>query len=609
MRPEFLLLAVCAASAGVLHFSLRYRSLRGELLQCHEQLRRLLRRTPAAPGSPPALKLRNPCVQQLWMLIRNLTRQVQNAAEEDASLLHLIRLGGKIAGVSDEASAAARAVGELLLQQAGPVVRAVVIGRRISSSAAVTLEYSSSLIGSRSQQAFLSLFDRLLDHTPGNWGFHFPARGSSEDFSAFGIGRTLRVPLRNEEGICGVLWLGFSATNGELDEETLDRVNALAEYCASSFGTAERVQKKVAERDQQRDFLIGMSHDLRAPGTSALYSLRDLLSETLGPLSPEQRLRLEIVENSLVDQLDILGDILDYTKHQRGLLSTHPEDLALAPLLTRLCETFSATARQRGIRFECTEIPDIHLHFDQRHLKRIVSNLVSNALKYTDNGFVRLDAVVNGETLELRVSDSGCGIPEKEQHLLFREFSRLSNGQRKQGAGLGLAVAHALAGLNRAELHYQPRPGGGSMFLLTSCCWKRTAGPVKTDADARPLGSILVIDDDPATCRMMARYLDGLAGEVRLAGSLEQAYRQVEEKIPDGIISDYVLGSSSVADFFSYLTSHQLHIPTIVVSGSADRICLDKLESAPSVLILEKPVDRETLRASIIKRFSRPPAM
>src|SRR5690606_5274290 len=111
-------------------------------------------------------------------------------------------------------------------------------------------------------------------------------------------------------------------------------------------------------------------------------------------------------------------------------------------------ERFELLAKKQGIRFTSKGLASVEVYIDPRHLRRIVSNLVSNALKYTEKGEIELLLDVKDEKVHLTVKDTGIGIPNEKQHLLFQEFQRFENAKNVQGIGLGLAVCKSLAELN-----------------------------------------------------------------------------------------------------------------------------------------------------------------
>ena len=584
-------LVAAASLTAAAYFALRYYSLNRQLRFFRVALRDRLKGLPvggAAVGS-------NAHLSALWRLTNSLNEQMRRDGSENNSISQLLDVGHRVSISTEDISISARAVGELLFKQSAPEVCAIAIAHRSTAGGPLKLIYSNGLISPRSEPMLLSYLERAVDsgRDSSYWGYRYCADGFDHDFSAIGIGSILSSPIGDLNSISGLIWLGFRSSSPPSSDK-VRFVRALCEYNACTFAAADHVHKSFLERDKQRDFLIGMSHDLRAPGNSALYSLRDLLSGDLGELSADHRLRLEIVEDCLEDQLDMLGDILDYTKHQRGLLNANKENVALRSAISKVVECYASNAAQRGIQFTCAELSDGFVSVDARHFKRILSNLFSNAVKYTDRGSIELRVTKHTDSIEVSVLDTGCGIAEEEKNLLFKEFSRLKGAESKQGAGLGLVIAKTLAELNGGKLDYFPRTGGGSEFRLSL-----PRGYASHDPATAPIASILIVDDDAATGRTLKRYVENISQQVKIAQSASEAIAIFEESLPALIISDFNLGGSSAAEIFSWMNARSISIPAIIVSGSGDRIGVQQHKSAGPVIVLEKPVDRASLERAI----------
>ncbi|MFN8390275.1 MAG: ATP-binding protein [Bdellovibrionota bacterium] len=536
-------------------------------------------------------RIRNPDFQCALRFVRNLIHESKRSFHEPDTTLSI---GKRMTSVSDEAAAAARTVSELLLQRFSGRLKVVAIGQW-SNREGLRIEHLNGLPEGRSAEMLLSELDTWIDTGPDAWKWSRSRVGVVADLSIFDVRAALCIPLTYGNSRSGLFWLGFRDRTAELTDEEARFVNSLAEYCAGSFVAASRVRERIAEQNRQRDFLIGISHDLRAPGNSALYSLRDLLSDADGNLNQAQRRKLRVIESCLVDQLDVLSDILDYTKHQKGMLEPSIRAISLCPFVRHLVEDFQSAGRDGNLRITTVDLPEVSVLCDARHLRRILANLISNALKYTEEGVVSVSATLSDHLVTLNVTDSGSGIPPEERHLLFREFSRLSNSAGKQGTGLGLVIAKALADLNQASLSYAPNVSGGSTFALA-------LPRAETEISRRPgpvVSRILIVDDDPATCRMLARYLSPLALVVDSAESVHAAVRAVTKAAYDAVITDYRLGEHSAEPLLNLLRQRFPATPTLLLSGSTAGIGPNPFGSGDRIRVLEKPVDRETLQDAV----------
>lgn len=563
------------------------------------ELRRLIlatRQSLRGEHRDTALGFRSPEILKLWQLFATF---LQKPHDERQSLPQVIEIGKQLSSGAGEAKDTAQAVGTLIKEKSSPEALAVAVLVRPSQSESVKIEYCSGLPESRIRECLLSMFDSLQDgaRAETSWGTFVPVKGSLHDLSLFGVGAMLTVPIMSSTGVRGMIWLGFRFNAPVLPREKLDLLTSICEYCSAAFDTAEKVQDRLVERERQRDLLVGMSHDLRAPGNSALYALRDLISGETGSLNEDQRVRLRIVEECLEDQLDMLADVIDLSRNQRGILNPAKEALPLPKTLTRIVEWFHAQAAHRGLRFETGEIPAVSVLANPQHLKRIISNLLSNAIKYTDTGVVGLGFETSKETVRVICFDTGPGIPEHEQHLLFQEFTRLSGSTGRPGFGLGLVIARELAQANGATLRYYPRPGGGSAFELE--LQRVSASTLDSGSHRSLLSQILIVDDDPAICRTNKRYLDGLAHRVVTATSTPEALRILEESTPEIIVSDVHIGGNKADAILDFLKSKKRRTPTILLSGSDDRSWLDLSQGDLPIKWLMKPAGREELQKAV----------
>ncbi|MCB0359812.1 MAG: HAMP domain-containing histidine kinase, partial [Bdellovibrionales bacterium] len=400
----------------------------------------------------------------------------------------------------------------------------------------------------RIEHSLLLWFDLLRDEAGSDnsrWGYQQIDDLELFNFTMLGVGSSVTVPLRDEHGLSGGLWLGLRTPLSGFNPQRRKFLYALVEYAAVSLRAAQNQEQRDLQRNQERTMLLGMSHDLRAPGSNALYALREILRGDLGQISQQQHLQLSLVEQSLEEQLGLLGDVLDYAKHQRGLLEARPNTHRLDEAIGSVLESFQLAAAEKGLQYSWCAIPEVEITFDARQLRRIVTNLVSNAIKYTEDGYVHLSFSVGDGACSIIVEDSGSGIPVEFRSLIFQEFQRSPKHANQQGVGIGLSISKTLAELNGGTLRVLDEVTRGSTFVLSV----PLHGTDKASSQRETtLGSTaLVIDDDPATMRTMAKFLSGFQ-TIHCCASFEEARNFIGNV--DIAVSDLHVGSDTADRFF-----------------------------------------------------------
>jgi PAS domain S-box-containing protein len=359
------------------------------------------------------------------------------------------------------------------------------------------------------------------------------------------------TPVRDERGvILGFMGIASDITERKRAETQLQQARQAAESASRAKG----------------EFLANMSHEIRTP-MNAVMGMTELALGT--ELSREQRGYLTAARNSAIDLLTIINDVLDFSKIEAGKLELHPEPFQLRDALGLDLKAFSLRAAEKGLELTLRVHPDVPdtLDGDVGRLRQIVNNLVSNALKFTEDGEVAVDVTLLKEVerqrelrvesrsrapstavsqlstqnppnvlLHFRVSDTGIGVALDKQTAIFEAFTQADASVTRQygGTGLGLTIAGRLCRLMGGEIWVESERGKGSTFHFTAafeCVAKefrghRVVGQLETQNSKLETLSgerVLVVDDNATNRRILCEMLANWRMVPQAAASVDEA--------------------------------------------------------------------------------------
>lgn len=231
-----------------------------------------------------------------------------------------------------------------------------------------------------------------------------------------------------------------------------------------------RERNRAEEADQLKSaFLATMSHELRTPLNSIIGFTGIILQGLAGPLNKEQEKQLGMVQNSARHLLALINDVLDISKIEAGELNITKEPVNVQKAIESVCTTLKKSAEDKGLDLRVDIDPDTGFIIgDQRRVEQILINLINNAIKFTDQGYIGVKSFLKENNVYISISDTGIGITDEEMKKLFRPFQQIDTGttRKHEGTGLGLSICKKLVELHGGTITVTSEPGQGSEFTV-----------------------------------------------------------------------------------------------------------------------------------------------
>ena len=286
----------------------------------------------------------------------------------------------------------------------------------------------------------------------------------------------LPVALRGEGSTVGVLMAGVNPTR-RLDDEYRTFYELVAGQIARAIQNARAAEEErkrieaLAEIDRAKTaFFSNVSHEFRTPLTLMLGPVEELLSRTRTDLSPTAKAQLELVNRNGTRLLRLVNTLLDFSRIEAGRMQAIYQPTDLAGFTIELASVFRSATEKAGLRLEldCPKLPE-PVFVDRGMWEKIVLNLISNAFKFTFEGTIAVSLRKVENKVELRVRDTGVGIPPQELPRLFDRFHRIENTRSRthEGSGIGLALVQELVKFHGGSARAESAPGKGSTFIVT----------------------------------------------------------------------------------------------------------------------------------------------
>jgi len=419
----------------------------------------------------------------------------------------------------------------------------------------------------------------------------------------------------------------LEATNNSLEAERSALETAQKEIGGKAF-ELERASRYKSE------FLANMSHELRTPLNSTLILAKLLSDNKEGNLQPEQVKFAQTIHAAGNDLLALINDVLDLSKIEAGRFEISAAPITLRDLIDPVAQQVAPLAKDKSLTFGVSIEGNVHLETDAQRVQQILRNLLSNAMKFTDRGEVSLVARAEGNDVVFAVRDTGIGIRQEEQSIIFDAFRQAdgTTNRRFGGTGLGLAISRDLARMLGGMLRVESEIGKGSTFLLrlprvfdpkSVTPASRPQEPAATHSPPLPRAPtslpsapafaddrdtidasrrlLLAVDDDVPFAKILADLAHEMGYQCVVAHTADDAVRLAREYAPHAIVLDLNLPDHTGLWALDRLKRERgtRHIPVHVVSA------LDHAQTALSMGAagyMLKPVAREDLISALKNR-------
>ncbi|MFT4954813.1 MAG: PAS domain S-box-containing protein [Brevundimonas sp.] len=374
---------------------------------------------------------------------------------------------------------------------------------------------------------------------------HGAAMGRWRDQGTARLGRRLELTAVRRDGSAVEVELWMSVSRHQDGAHVHANIRDISERKAQRQALLRAKADAEAANLAKSTFLANMSHELRTP-LNGVTSMADLLAAT--GLTPRQQEINDIIVSSSQQLKGLIGDILDLARIESGELKLVQEPTCIAALVRSVIDLCGLRASEKGLELRAEITPDLHerVMVDAMRLRQVLTNLVSNAVKFTDVGSVRLSVTVDGDRYRFEVSDTGIGFRPEQTAELFKPFKQADGTitRRFGGTGLGLAISSDLVKAMGGEIQCRGEPGEGATFWfdlrLAAADAAEPTGAPSSRAALGPL-RVLLADDNVTNRRVVELILGAMDADCIAVEDGAQAVAAFEAQTFDIVLMDMMM--------------------------------------------------------------------